>query len=50
MLITCENNPGNKAYVHVDKLEYHEDDLPECDRGFVRVPLTATDIAGGIKQ
>jgi hypothetical protein len=50
VLITSDDNPGNKVYIHVDKLEYHEDDLPECNDRFVRVPLTQNDIQNGTKQ
>ncbi|CAF1264659.1 unnamed protein product [Adineta steineri] len=49
-LITGNENPTGKAYTHVDKLEYHADDLPECGHGPVRVPLTPTDIQQGTKQ
>jgi hypothetical protein len=50
ILITCKEKPPNKEYIHVDKLEYHADNLPECDHGFVRIPLTQIDIQKGIKQ
>ncbi|CAF0973673.1 unnamed protein product [Adineta steineri] len=49
-LITDNENPTGKAYTHVDKLEYHADDLPECGHGPIRVPLTPTDIQQGTKQ
>jgi hypothetical protein len=39
-----------KVYIHPYKLEYHEDDLPKCDHGSVRIPLTEKDIEAGIKQ
>ncbi|UJR25789.1 hypothetical protein I4U23_007139 [Adineta vaga] len=50
ILITSNNNPTGKAYIHIDKLEYHADDLPECDHGFVRIPLAPADIQAGYKQ
>jgi hypothetical protein len=48
--ITIDKNPLKKVYIHPYKLEYHEDDLPKCDHGSVRIPLTEKDIEAGIKQ
>ncbi|CAF4237433.1 unnamed protein product [Rotaria sp. Silwood2] len=50
ILITTQENPANKVFIHIDQIEYHANDLPECDHGFVRIPLTPTDIQREIKQ
>ncbi|CAF1188066.1 unnamed protein product [Adineta ricciae] len=50
ILITSDNNPKEKVFIHPDKLEYHADNSSEYDHGFVRVPLTASDIQSGVKE
>ncbi|CAF1138311.1 unnamed protein product [Adineta ricciae] len=50
VLITSDNNPKGKVYIHPDKLEYHDDNSSEYDHGFVRVPLTASDIQSRVKE
>jgi hypothetical protein len=49
-LITTNKNPSKKVLIHPYKLEYHQNDLPNSEDGFVLVPLTEEDIEKGIKQ
>ncbi|CAF1060946.1 unnamed protein product [Rotaria sordida] len=50
ILITTQENPANKVFIHIDQIEYHANNVPECDHGYVRIPLTEIDIQMGIKQ
>jgi hypothetical protein len=48
-LITYSENPSNPIYHHVNKLEYHSDDVQELNDGTVCAPLTVDDISEGKK-
>jgi hypothetical protein len=48
-LITYTKNSSDPVYHHVNKLEYHSDDVQELNDGTVCIPLTVDEINEGKK-